>query len=102
MGLDLRDLEFFLAVARTGSFGRAATALLVTQPAVSDRVRHLERVVGTEVFERTARGAVLTAAGEQLLPYAERCTALADEGLEAVQERAHHARFVVAVHSTFA
>jgi DNA-binding transcriptional LysR family regulator len=28
----------------------------VTQPAVSDRIRHLERVVGTEVFERTARG----------------------------------------------
>ena len=102
MALDLRDLEVFLAVVRNGSFGRAASALIVTQPAVSDRIRHLERVVGTEVFERTARGAVLTAAGEQLLPYAERCTALATEAVEAIQEGEHFPRFVVAVHSTFA
>ena len=101
MALDLRDLEVFLAVVRTGSFGRAASALIVTQPAVSDRIRHLERVVGTEVFERTARGAVLTAAGEQLLPYAERCTALAADAVEAIQEGEHFPRFVVAVHSTF-
>jgi DNA-binding transcriptional LysR family regulator len=102
MALDLRDLEFFLAVVREGSFGRAASELIVTQPAVSDRIRHLERVVGTEVFERTARGAVLTPAGEQLLPYAERCTALATQAVEVIQEGEHFPRFVVAVHSTFA
>ena len=102
MALDLRDLEVFLAVVRTGSFGRAAAALVVTQPAVSERIRHLERVVGADVFERTARGAVLTAAGEQLLPYAERCTALATEAVEAVQEGEHFPRFVVAAHATFA
>src|SRR5258708_29887278 len=102
MALDIRDLEVFLAVVRTGSFGRAAAALIVTQPAVSDRIRHLERVVGTEVFERTARGAVLTSAGEQLLPYAERCTALATEAVETIQAGEHFPRFVVAVHSTFA
>ena len=102
MALDLRDLEVFLAVARNGSFGRAAAELIVTQPAVSDRIRHLERVVGTAVFERSARGAVLTAAGEQLLPYAERCTALAGEAVEALQAGEHFPRFVLAVHSTFA
>src|SRR3954453_4401174 len=102
MALDLRDLEVFLAVVRQGSFGRAATELIVTQPAVSDRIRHLERVVGTEVFERTARGAVLTAAGEHLVPYAERCTALAAEAVETMQSGEHFPRFVIAVHSTFA
>src|SRR6478752_5141938 len=102
MALDLRDLEVFLAVVRHGSFGRAAASLIVTQPAVSDRIRHLERVVGTDVFERTARGAVLTAAGEQLLPYAERCTALAAEAEAAIRDGEHFPRFVIAVHSTFA
>ena len=80
MTLDLRDLEVFLAVERQGSFSRAASELLVSQPAVSERIRHLERVVGTEVFERTTRGASLTPAGEQLLPFAKRCAAIAAGG----------------------
>lgn len=102
MALDLRDLEVFLAVVRTGSFGRAAADLIVTQPAVSERIRHLERIVGADLFERNPRGAALTAAGEQLLPYAERCTALATEAIEALHESEHFPRLVVAVHSTFA
>jgi DNA-binding transcriptional LysR family regulator len=99
---ELRDFEVFLAVARTGSFGRAATELIVSQPAVSERVRRLERVVGTAVFERTTRGAALTPAGEQLLPYAERCVALAEESVQVVNRRDAAPRFVLAVHSTFA
>ena len=102
MDLDLRDLEVYVAVAREGSFGRAATALLVTQPAVSERVRHLERVVGRPVFERTSRGVVLTPAGEELLPYAKRCLALAEEALDAARRAQGVPRFVIAVHSTFA
>jgi len=102
MSLDLRDLEVFLAVTRQGSFGRAANELRVSQPAVSERIRHLERVVGTRVFERTTRGATLTPAGEQLLPYARRCAALAGEALEVMRQHDGHPRLVVAVHSTFA
>ena len=102
MGLDLRDLEVFLAVVRQGSFGKAANELLVSQPAVSERVRHLERVVGTQVFDRSTRGAALTPAGEQLLPFAQRCAALADEAIEVVRQTDRSPRFVVAVHSTFA
>ena len=102
MALDLRDLEAFLAVARRGSFSRAAGELLVSQPAVSERIRHLERAVGTPVFERTTRGATLTAAGEQLLPFAQRCAVIAAEAVEAVQQGERHPRLVIAVHSTFA
>jgi DNA-binding transcriptional LysR family regulator len=102
MTLDLRDLEFFLTVEREGSFGRAATVLMVTQPAVSERIRHLERVVGRALFERTSRGAVLTPAGLALLPYARRCASLSDEALEAARRAEGSAPFVVAVHSTFA
>jgi DNA-binding transcriptional LysR family regulator len=100
--LALRDLSVFLAVSRTGSFGRAANELAVTQPAVSERVRHLERVVGRRLFERSARGATLTPAGEQLLPYAERCLAVATEALDATRRADDVPQFIVAMHSTFA
>jgi DNA-binding transcriptional LysR family regulator len=102
MEVDLQDLVVFLAVCRQGSFGRAATELLVTQPAVSERIRHLERVVARPVFERTARGASLTPTGEALVPYARRCLALAQETLEAARQAEGTPRFVLAVHSTFA
>jgi DNA-binding transcriptional LysR family regulator len=102
MDLDLRDLSFFLAVDRQGSFGRAATELLVSQPAVSERIRHLERVVGSALFDRTSRGAVLTPAGTALLPYARRCVALAQETLEAARHAQGAPALVIAVHSTFA
>ena len=101
-GLRLQDLEVFLAVERHGSFGRAATELLITQPAVSERIRQLERVVGRPLFDRSVRGAALTPAGEALLPYAARCLALTEETLECVRDAEDVRRFVVAVHSTFA
>ena len=102
MALDLRDVEVFLAVVRQGSFGRAATELMVTQPAVSERVRHLERVIGGPLFERTSRGAVLTRSGEHLLPYAQRCIALAEEAVESARRVDGLPHLVLAVHSTFA
>jgi DNA-binding transcriptional LysR family regulator len=102
MALDLQDLEVFLAVEAQGSFGRAATSLLVSQPAVSERVRNLERTVGRTLFERTARGARLTTAGRALVPYARRCVALAEESVDAARRADGVDALVVAVHSTFA
>jgi DNA-binding transcriptional LysR family regulator len=102
MDVDLRDLAVFLAVERQGSFGRAATELMISQPAVSERVRHLERAMGRELFDRTPRGTVLTSAGRALLPYAHRCISLGDEAVEAVRRAEASAALVVAVHSTFA
>lgn len=102
MDLDLKDLAVFEAVCRHGSFGRAAGELFVSQPAVSERIRHLERVLAHPVFERTARGAVLTPTGEALVPYARRCLALAEETIEAARQAEGAPRFVIAVHSTFA
>ncbi len=101
MALDLQDLTVFVAVQRHGSFGRAASELLVTQPAVSERIRHLERVLARQVFERTPRGVRLTPAGEALLPYARRCLVLSDEAVEATRQAEGTPRFVMALHSTF-
>lgn len=101
MSMDVRDLEVFLAVVAEGSFGRAATSLVMTQPSVSERVVRLERSVGASLFTRSARGAALTSAGEELAPYASRCLALLAEAGEAVRTLESVPRLRVAVHSTF-
>jgi DNA-binding transcriptional LysR family regulator len=70
-GLDLRHLAAFEAVARLRSFARAAEALGYTQPAVSQQVAALERIVGQRLVERSSgrSEARLTEAGERLLEH---------------------------------
>jgi DNA-binding transcriptional LysR family regulator len=62
MDLEAR-LRAFAAVAREGSFSRAAERLYVSQPAVSKHVASLERELGTALVARDRRGAALTPAG---------------------------------------
>ena len=59
----LRQLQFLDALARAGSFSRAADEMNVTQPTLSSAIRELEATVGTQLVERQARGARLTSAG---------------------------------------
>src|ERR671939_541365 len=72
-GLELRHLLALDAVAREGSFGRAAIALGYTQSAVSQQIAALERIVGARLVERPGgpRPVSLTEAGELLLRHAE-------------------------------
>ena len=72
MTIEFEDLRFFLAAAEHGSFGRAASALGVTQPSVSNRITALERRLGRSLFSRSTRGTTLTPAGERLTPHARR------------------------------
>lgn len=69
--MELRQLEYFVAVARHGHFGRAAEAIYVTQPALSQQVRRLEAELGVALLRRTSRGVELTPAGSDLLARAE-------------------------------
>ena len=69
--MELRQLEYFAAVARHRHFTRAAEALYVTQPALSQQVRRLEAELGLALLRRTSRGVELTAAGQDLLVHAE-------------------------------
>lgn len=61
--LRLRHLRCFLETARLGSLSAAAEALHVSQPAASKTVRELEEILGAQLFDRTGRKLVLTAAG---------------------------------------
>lgn len=70
--MDRRHLEYFLAVADTGSFTRAAHGLLIAQPSLSQAIAALERDLGTQLFERHGRGVRLTQAGEALVEPARR------------------------------
>src|SRR4051794_25797735 len=101
MAIGTDDLTLFSAVAREGSFGRAASSLFLSQPAVSERIARLERVVGAQLFTRGPRGTTLTAAGQRFLPFAQRAAGLLDEGVRAAATSDHPVPLRVAVHITF-
>lgn len=81
--MDLRSLEYFVAVTEELSFTRAAQRCQVSQPTISGQVQALERELGEALFDRTPRGIVLTEGGRTLLPYARVClSAVADAKAE--------------------
>jgi DNA-binding transcriptional LysR family regulator len=84
--MDLRRLEIFVRVAEFGSFSRAAEALFLTQPTVSEHVRALEDELGVQLLDRLGRGAAPTPAGQLLLGYARKLLALAGEAQQAVDQ----------------
>ncbi|MBY8877703.1 LysR family transcriptional regulator [Actinacidiphila acidipaludis] len=84
--MELRQLEYLVAVADEGGFTRAATALHVAQPGVSAQIRQLERELGQPLFDRSARAVRLTEAGEAVLPYARAALEAVAGARLAVQE----------------
>jgi len=82
--MDLRRLEVFAKVADLGSFSRAAEALFLTQPTISEHVRALEVELGLSLLDRLGRGATPTPAGRVLLDYARRMLKLAEEARQAI------------------
>ena len=65
MNVTIRQLEILVAAADAGSFSKAAAALSITQPALSEAIRRIEGELGFRVFERTTRSVTLTADGRQ-------------------------------------
>jgi LysR family hydrogen peroxide-inducible transcriptional activator len=88
-GLELHQLRYFCAVARTGSFTRAAEQERIAQPSLSQQIRKLESELGVPLFERLGRTTRLTPFGEAL--HAEALSVLhhlseAESAIAALQE----------------
>src|ERR1700761_7753057 len=80
--LKLRDLQILLAIAETGSMGKAAAALSVSQPAISKAISDLERAFGVRLLDRNPRGVEPTAYARVLL---DRGVVVFDELKQAVE-----------------
>src|SRR3954449_9615856 len=100
--MELRQLEYFVAVARHRHFTRAAEALYVTQPALSQQVRRLEAELGLALFRRTSRGVELTPAGTDLLVHAEKVLAEVAQARAEMDRHTGVSRGVVRVAATAA
>ena len=69
--MDVRQLRYFLTIAKCGSFSRAALELHVAQPALSQHVANLESELGVKLFDRSTKGVIPTECGETLMSHAE-------------------------------
>ncbi|WP_028477969.1 LysR family transcriptional regulator [Nocardia sp. CNY236] len=82
--MELRQLEYFVAVAEERNFTRAAERVHISQSGVSAQIRQLERELGAQLFDRSARTATLTTAGKAALDHARAALAAAGELGQAV------------------
>ena len=85
MSLELRHLRYFLAVADTLHFGRAAERLSMSQPPLSQQIRQLETLLDSQLFVRSHRRVQLTPAGEVLLEQARDILQRVDKAVDTVQ-----------------
>ncbi len=97
MSVELRHLRYFIALAEAESFGRAAAALGIAQPALSQQIRKLENELDIVLFRRGNDGSHLTPAGEAFLPGAEASVADAAAAVASAQrvERGESGRLTV-------
>lgn len=84
--MDLRQLEIFVKVAEFKSFSKAAEALFLTQPTVSEHIRTLEQELGVRLLDRLGRGAEVTRAGQLLFTHATRILQLQREARQAMDQ----------------
>ncbi|MGW1742024.1 LysR substrate-binding domain-containing protein [Nocardia sp. NPDC001965] len=83
--MELRHLRYFVTVAETCHFGRAAEQLHIAQPALSQAIRAMEAELGAPLFVRTTRQVALTPAGEFLLGEALRVLAAVNDSVRGVR-----------------
>ena len=103
--MELHQLKYFVAVAETGSFTRAAERSDVTQPTLSEQIMRLESEkhgVGRRLFDRLGRKVVLTDAGQELLGRAQSILAAVDEAERAVRDSTDGGRLRVGAIPTIA
>ena len=87
-GVELRHLRYLVAIADAGSFTHAAERMFVTQPALSQQIRRLEKMVGTPLLDRRPDGVRLTDAGSILLEESRTMLSLIEHGVRRSRQAA--------------
>src|SRR6267143_404876 len=97
--MQIHQLRYFCAIARTGSFTRAAEQEHLAQPSLSQQVRKVEDELGTRLFDRLVRSVRLTSFGETFLPRAEAILRQVEDAKHEIEEMAGVERGKVVVGS---
>lgn len=84
--MELRQLRYFVAVARKLNFSEAAKELFITQGTLSQQIRQLEDEIGAELFNRTSHKVTLTQAGEEMLPLAIETLEASDDCFQKISD----------------
>ena len=86
--VELRHLRYFVAIAEAGTFTQAAERLFIAQPTLSQQLRRLEDIVGTQLLDRRREGVQLTTAGGVLLETSRTILSLVDHGVSHTRQAA--------------
>lgn len=86
--MNLSHLRYFVELAHTRHYTRAAEHLFITQPSLSHAIGQLESELGVPLFERSGRNTTLTRLGEEFLVCAERTLSTLDSGVESLRRSA--------------
>lgn len=100
--MELHQLRYFVAVAETGSFTRAAERERVTQPTLSEQIIKMEGQIGRRLFDRLGRKVVLTDAGQELVGRAQAILAAVAEAERVVKDSAEGGQLRVGAIPTIA
>lgn len=87
--MELKQLQYFRAVAKQNSISRAAEALYITQPALSRCIKRLEKEIGTPLIERMSTGVKLTPAGEAFLKELDQSFLHIEQGIHNARKTAN-------------
>ena len=88
LAIELRHLRYFVALADAGSFTRAAEQMFIAQPTLSQQIRRLEEIVGTQLLQRRREGLQLTKAGAVLLDASRTVLSLVDHEVNRTRQAA--------------
>src|SRR5579859_3508234 len=88
LGLELRHLRYFVALADVGNFTHAAERMFIAQPTLSQQIRRLEEIIGTPLLQRRREGLRLTRAGRVLLDASRDVLSLVDHGMSRTRQAA--------------
>lgn len=95
--MDFRQLRYFVAIADSGTFSRAAETLRISQPSLSQQIRNLEDELGVELLSRHARGVALTELGQQFYDHARRILSGVERARKVMHARKGHPRGRISV-----